>query len=114
MGAWIEIYRCRIRSMGHCVAPFMGAWIEIFLGGKACTPIRSHPSWVRGLKYNTGNASRGAGASHPSWVRGLKLKLWELVYQQLMSHPSWVRGLKCSSDGQMGYINSRTLYGCVD
>ena len=75
MGAWIEIYRTsapkyprwgrtlhgcvdwnkyrrRQCSRVHSVAPFMGAWIEIdWQEGINFDDIVSHPSWVRGLKW---------------------------------------------------------------
>ena len=34
--------------------------------------------------------------SHPTWVRGLKLILATRAERSLMSHPTWVRGLKQS------------------
>ena len=33
------------------VAPFMGAWIKIYTTNAIEGFNRSHPSWVRGLKY---------------------------------------------------------------
>ena len=36
--------------------------------------MRSHPTWVRGLKQNEGSRLDNANKSHPTWVRGLKLK----------------------------------------
>ena len=32
--------------------------------------------------------------SHPTWVRGLKPIIVSKIYLQLVSHPTWVRGLK--------------------
>ena len=32
--------------------------------------------------------------SHPTWVRGLKLVTLRLVRSLVLSHPTWVRGLK--------------------
>ncbi len=54
------------------VAPFMGAWIEIFLDRHRGDSGTSHPSWVRGLKSNLSVSSLTSILSHPSWVRGLK------------------------------------------
>ena len=34
--------------------------------------MRSHPTWVRGLKLVKANTFTSIGASHPTWVRGLK------------------------------------------
>ena len=51
MGAWIEIFPGGTKYNAYYVAPFMGAWIEMYF----CRPgpvvaLVSHPSWVRGLK----------------------------------------------------------------
>ena len=35
--------------------------------------MRSHPTWVRGLKLKDMFTSLVEGVSHPTWVRGLKL-----------------------------------------
>ena len=54
MGAWIENIGATIFSLAVCVALFMGAWIEI--SSQHVCPIkslRSHSSWVRGLKFLT-------------------------------------------------------------
>ena len=52
MGAWIEIAVVTKRTIQQFVAPHMGAWIEIIevLDYKLFR-IRSHPTWVRGLKF---------------------------------------------------------------
>ena len=34
--------------------------------------MRSHPTWVRGLKPTFGEVKLDTLASHPTWVRGLK------------------------------------------
>ena len=51
-GAWIEIFR----SLGHhpviLVAPFTGAWIEILFEDAKRDRIMSLPSRERGLKSN--------------------------------------------------------------
>ena len=78
----------------------------------------SHPSWVRGLKFELRysilayiqcRTPRGCvdwnplavtiepyfAMSHPSWVRGLKWKRKQATKKyKVKSHPSWVRGLK--------------------
>ena len=53
MGAWIEIKTFHyITSFYILVAPFMGAWIEIRKTDvEAVSLSKSHPSWVRGLKF---------------------------------------------------------------
>ena len=33
----------------------------------------SHPTWVRGLKFNDSKNDGKLHRSHPTWVRGLKL-----------------------------------------
>ena len=52
MGAWIEIWIELPNTLAWYsgVAPYMGAWIEIFaiLGNQEW--VKSHPTWVRGLK----------------------------------------------------------------
>ena len=53
--------------------------------------------------------------SHPTWVRGLKRQCSPRKTRLVSSHPTWVRGLKLSSlilCNKQGV--SRTLRGCVD
>ena len=52
--------------------------------------------------------------SHPTWVRGLKLEPDGNGFLNLVSHPTWVRGLKQHSVGCTTIGVSRTLRGCVD
>ena len=52
--------------------------------------------------------------SHPTWVRGLKLLKPYLLTPKLTSHPTWVRGLKQPLGGNVSGGYSRTLRGCVD
>ena len=76
------------------VAPYVGAWIETIPTFSLVPSVKSHPTWVRGLKPNqlinsvvapfvapyvgawieTGEAPRARAvlSSHPTWVRGLK------------------------------------------
>ena len=56
--------------------------------------MRSHPTWVRGLKHVLHLTSRTFLWSHPTWVRGLKPYADRLAKATLESHPTWVRGLK--------------------
>ena len=53
MGAWIEILFLYLQiGLGLVVAPYMGAWIEIYSWYEDYTKsLSSHPTWVRGLKY---------------------------------------------------------------
>lgn len=52
--------------------------------------------------------------SHPTWVRGLKLNEGSLRTAELRSHPTWVRGLKLIEVSGSQLCHSRTLRGCVD
>ena len=73
-GAWIEIFLADFIGGIKGVAPFTGAWIEIdnFPPYVSSVP-QSHPSRVRGLKWDVvGDRDADFGASHPSRVRGLK------------------------------------------
>ena len=54
--------------------------------------MRSHPTWVRGLKPRSNSSNTHASLSHPTWVRGLKRE--------------------CQTASRRG--TSRTLRGCVD
>ena len=50
----------------------MGAWIETTSATDTGIPIKSHPTWVRGLKLCRPQLLYSIFASHPTWVRGLK------------------------------------------
>ena len=50
-GAWIEIYRYCIENICCRVAPYAGAWIEIELTERVRENTRSLPTRGRGLKY---------------------------------------------------------------
>ena len=53
--------------------------------------------------------------SHPTWVRGLKLLKSYPKSSQRKSHPTWVRGLKLHVSCNKPYGTfRRTLRGCVD
>ena len=115
----------------------MGAWIEtndnLLIGAQ----VKSHPTWVRGLKLSIIFAAHNKKQSHPTWVRGLKPIAAAQNKKIAMSHPTWVRGLKqvkksnakrhrhvapyvgawieTSSKRELAAgIPSRTLRGCVD
>ena len=50
VGAWIETSKSINMEIKVKVAPYVGAWIEtfaVFCDGKL---VKSHPTWVRGLK----------------------------------------------------------------
>ena len=103
------------------VAPHWGAWIEIrHLRGTEIRNSRSHPTGVRGLKYDQRvrpeeirlvaphwgawieipSPSRTArpASSHPTGVRGLKLPCSYHSHMCSVSHPTGVRGLKYQPD----------------
>ena len=50
----------------------MGAWVEIRRMAQDYAGYRSHPMWVRGLKFDGAGVAGEVAASHPMWVRGLK------------------------------------------
>ena len=52
--------------------------------------------------------------SHPTWVRGLKLYILAHLVDVFSSHPTWVRGLKHGISNREVIVKSRTLRGCVD
>ena len=98
--------------------------------------MRSHPTWVRGLKHvlvlaaqRCGDVAPYVGAwietilllllfvlllSHPTWVRGLKLLHCSRQHKRTGSHPTWVRGLKLWLVYITKNTSGRTLRGCVD
>ena len=72
VGAWIETESSTsVVALDH-VAPLVGAWIETFCCHLVAFNIKSHPSWVRGLKHSLTQGLLKSLMSHPSWVRGLK------------------------------------------
>ena len=52
--------------------------------------------------------------SHPTWVRGLKLQTLLMLQKVQESHPTWVRGLKLVVILRKCPHLRRTLRGCVD
>ena len=54
------------------VTPFVGVWIEIFVGGEERNYPASLPSWECGLKLFSNTRWRDLWASLPSWECGLK------------------------------------------
>ena len=52
VGAWIEIQEGDSKADLHSVAPHVGAWIEIAPLSPSSDLRTSHPTWVRGLKYD--------------------------------------------------------------
>ena len=132
----LKLYEHQHCHYPHCVAPYVGAWIETRATCLTHTIIRSHPMWVRGLKLRCHVAVRVERESHPMWVRGLKLycmitsdfdershPMWvrglkrhwrRATGKESLSHPMWVRGLKPELDSIGMQSLRRTLCGCVD
>ena len=50
MGAWIETDLYSDVLSDYFVAPYVGAWIETLIRIIRSIRIKSHPTWVRGLK----------------------------------------------------------------
>ena len=95
MGAWIETDYSTDTTSRQRVAPHMGAWIETRRFRKYIPDvIKSHPTWVRGLKLSLKPFYQICEVSHPTWVRGLKLLRAFCKNATVSSHPTWVRGLK--------------------
>ncbi len=77
-GAWIEINSRYWFSHVSVVAPYTGAWIEIKIIIRVLGKQESHPTRVRGLKYEHGAFVWLVVSSHPTRVRGLKYYLSNL------------------------------------
>ena len=92
-GAWIEIWAAWTCPAYPPVAPFTGAWIEI---ANYCSrlrlPVASLPLRERGLKLDDGD---------------------DCGYRR-QSLPLRERGLKCQVQGLRGLQSRRSLYGSVD
>ena len=92
VGAWIEtVSFAHARGYGR-VAPYVGAWIETIIPSRDVLLVKSHPTWVRGLK--------------PCHLR--------VAIRGRRSHPTWVRGLKQPKQSNRIDSRGRTLRGCVD
>ena len=96
------------------VTPFVGVWIETILLSQAHIRVRSHPSWVCGLKHPLHAHRWRHGLSHPSWVCGLKQGGNFQRVRGSRSHPSWVCGLKLPRHNIVVGLLGHTLRGCVD
>ena len=51
MGVWIETKVSDLATKNIEVTPFVGVWIETEKVKFLVEPVRSHPSWVCGLKH---------------------------------------------------------------
>ena len=115
MGAWIETLQQLKNESLHNVAPYVGAWIETFVYVGSPLKLKSHPTWVRGLKQNEGSRLDNANKSHPTWVRGLKHAWCTCHDGQLSVAPyvgAWIETCDYVELTSTGF--SRTLRGCVD
>ena len=115
VGVWIET-RCRILQMRHLhVTPFVGVWIETPISYPISYYLKSHPSWVCGLKLDYHHPHKDDIYVTPFvgvWIETYKQKnMWKT---DTTSHPSWVCGLKHFNLTFTKCITSHTLRGCVD
>ena len=94
VGAWIETLWTVEVMLQNPVAPYVGAWIETNFTAAEGSVVKSHPTWVRGLKLERDVEDKGSTLSHPTWVRGLKHGRGKGKDRHKQSHPTWVRGLK--------------------
>ena len=74
----------------------MGAWIETFqLPAVTLGVLRSHPTWVRGLKLGEEDSFLGQATNVApymgAWIETNTISGYEGI---TASHPTWVRGLK--------------------
>ena len=71
MGAWIEIIANTQSTISMVVAPHVGAWIEIYQLGEMFINFKSHPTWVRGLKFQAAHAQErllGVAPHVGAWI----------------------------------------------
>ena len=99
---------------GQCVAPFAGAWIEIFAISYAFFTVSSLPSRERGLKWTGDDLRDRVPESLPSRERGLKSRVGCGAPVSRVSLPSRERGLKSVQDVPVGRVKRRSLRGSVD
>ena len=93
-GAWIEMYRNSTSSTPRHVAPFAGAWIEILIKGQYLWTKTSHPSRVRGLKYQQPDIVIFVSRVAPFAGAWIEICVRIPTNTAVRSHPSLVRGLK--------------------
>ena len=96
------------RSWGKtiCVAPLVGAWIEITMPPDKKTISLSLPLWERGLKYCPCISCGEDYMSLPLWERGLKFKFIRHISPSPLSLPLWERGLKYHSSSFLIIIST--------
>ena len=97
MGAWIEILLTCIPFAICCVAPFVGAWIEMrTIKRRQPKAMMSLPSWERGLKFLLRHHSLVNLCVAPFVGAWIEIHLSGTSGRTLPSLPSWERGLKSS------------------
>ena len=64
VGTWIEIVTQKT-SGGQDVVPLVGTWVEISWQEFDSVPMKSCPSWARGLKYHREYPCSRAGRRAP-------------------------------------------------
>ena len=74
----LKWHNCPVFPARHHVAPFAGAWIEIYKRGESLYLESSLPSRERGLKYYEVKDFPKSEASLPSRERGLKYMIESL------------------------------------
>ena len=95
VGVWIETTFLRLRSVWILVTPFVGVWIETNHTIKAGTLLKSHPSWVCGLKQRVIGFQNRYIESHPSWVCGMKQKTDFIFWAHLKKSFLRKRAIDC-------------------
>ncbi len=77
--------------------------------------LRSHPTWVRGLKHDSIGQDSKNSASHPTWVRGLKHEDRKNLTDLSSVAPYVGAWIETSTSIRSMFMEiSRTLRGCVD
>ena len=77
-----------------CVAPLVGAWIEINVMVWICPRFRSLPSWERGLKSQEVEVKDLAPLVAPLVGAWIEIIIIEKNIELEKPLPSWERGLK--------------------
>ena len=75
--------------------------------------MKSHPTWVRGLKQSGGGALCAVDVA-PYVGAWIETNSAHCATSADTSHPTWVRGLKPAEGVEPSQKASRTLRGCVD
>ena len=51
VGVWIETLKSMPQLKGFIVTPYVGVWIETLACIERLRAVKSHPTWVCGLKH---------------------------------------------------------------